>query len=102
MNPTAEIASYRFGRFELQPGERRLLDAGRPSRLGAHALDLLVVLVGRGGRLVTKDELLEQVWGKVIVEENTLQVHVSALRKILGQEAIETVPGRGYRFTLPI
>src|SRR5262249_52979997 len=47
----------------------------------------------------TKDELLERVWGKVIVEENTLQAHISALRKVLGPQAIATVTGHGYRFT---
>ena len=45
-------------------------------------------------------QLLERVWPGVIVEENNLQVQVSALRKLLGQEAIATVAGRGYRFTL--
>ena len=65
--------------------------------LRPRALDLLIALVERG-HLVTKDELLPQVWGKVIVEENTLQAHVSALRKVLGADAIATVPGQGYRF----
>ena len=70
--------------------------------LRPHAFDLLVALVERSGHLVTKDELLARVWGKVIVEENTLQAHVSALRKVLGAEAIATVSGRGYRFTLDV
>jgi non-specific serine/threonine protein kinase len=89
---------YRFGHFELQPVERRLLVDGQPVRLGPHAFDLLVVLAERSGHLLTKDDLLERVWPKVVVEENTLQVHVSALRKVLGANAIATVPGRGYRF----
>ena len=92
-------AHYRFGRFELQPEERRLLAAGTPVHLGAHAFDLLATLVERSGHLVTKDELLRRVWGKVVVAENTLQAHVSALRKVLGPESIATVSGRGYRFT---
>jgi predicted ATPase/DNA-binding winged helix-turn-helix (wHTH) protein len=99
MNATAALVRYRFGRFELQPEERRLLDSGAPVRIGPHAFDLLVALVEGNGRLVTKDELLDRVWSKVIVEENTLQAHVSALRKILGADAIATVSGRGYRFT---
>ena len=98
MSATATPVRYRFGRFELQPDERMLLDSGTPVRVGPHALDLLLALVEHSGRLVTKDELLERVWPKVIVEENTLQVHVSALRKILGADAISTVSGRGYRF----
>jgi len=99
MTTTATPVCYRFGRFELQPEERLLLDSGTPVRVGPHAFDLLVALVERSGRLATKDELLERVWPRVIVEENTLQVHVSTLRKILGADAISTVSGRGYRFT---
>lgn len=93
---------FRFGDFELQPDERRLLAAGKPVRVGRHAFDLLLVLAERAGHLVTKDELLERVWPKLVVEENTLQAHVSALRKILGSDAIATVSGRGYRFVLDV
>src|SRR5258708_16337405 len=93
---------YRFGRVELQPDQRRLLAGGAPVDVGSRAFDLLVTLVERDGHLVTKDELLERVWPKVIVEENTLQAQVSALRKILGREAIATISGRGYRFALEL
>src|ERR1700704_4842946 len=95
-------SSYRFGIFELQPNERRLLAGGEPVVLGPRAFDLLVALVERPGQLVTKEELLDCVWPKLVVEENNLQVQVSALRKILGQEAIATIPGRGYRFTVTL
>ena len=94
--------NYGFGRFELQPDERRLLAEGAPVRVGRHAFDLLIALVERSGHLVTKDELFDRVWPKLVVEENTLQAHVSALRKILGPDAIATVSGRGYRFTLAV
>jgi non-specific serine/threonine protein kinase len=93
---------YRFAHFELQPGERRLLAAGKPVHLGPHAFDLLLAFVERSGSLLTKDELLSRVWPRVIVEENTLQVHISSLRKVLGRDAIATVPGRGYRFTIEV
>src|SRR5260370_8019217 len=93
---TASVG-YRFGHFELQPDERRLLAGGHLMHLGAHAFDLLVALVERSGHLVTKDDLLGRVWGRVIVEENTLQSHISALRKVPGQEAITPVSGRAYR-----
>ena len=99
---TAPSVAYRFGRFELEPDERRLLASGAPVHLRPRAFDLLVALVERSGHLVTKDELLQRVWGKVIVEENTLQVNISALRKVLGANAIAAVPGRGYRFTLEV
>jgi non-specific serine/threonine protein kinase len=96
--PEVVSVTYRFGRFELQPEERRLLADGLPVHLGSHAFDLLVALAERSGHLLSKDKLLEIVWPRVVVEENTLQVHMSALRKVLGADAIATVPGRGYRF----
>ena len=98
MSSVAASVRYRFGRFELQPGERRLLADGAALRIGPHAFDLLVAFVECAGHLVTKDELLARVWHQVVVEENTLQVHVAALRKMLGADAIATVSGRGYRF----
>jgi non-specific serine/threonine protein kinase len=99
---TPSLVSYRFGTFELQPEERRLLSGGAPVTMGPRAFDLLVTLVERHGRLITKDELLERVWPKVVVEENALQTQISALRKILGAAAIATVSGSGYRFTLNV
>ena len=94
--------SHRFGRFDLQPGQRRLLADGQPVALGARAFDLLVVLVERAGRLVTKSELITLVWPGLVVEENNLQVQISTLRKLLGQSALATIPGRGYRFELAV
>ena len=90
----------RFGRFALHPGERVLLADGVPIALGARAFDLLVAFTDRPGTLRSKDELLASVWSGLVVEENNLQVQVSTLRKILGQSAIATIPGRGYRFAL--
>src|SRR5436853_204100 len=93
---------YRFGPFELQPNQRRLLNDGHPVELGHRAIDVLLALVERAGQLVTKDQLLGLVWPGVVVEENNLQVQVSALRKILGTAAIATTAGRGYCFTLEL
>lgn len=90
----------RFGRFELLPAKRRLLADGVPVSLGARAFDLLLVLVAERDRVVAHAELLARVWPGLVVEENNLRQHVSALRKLLGAEAVATVPGRGYRFTL--
>ena len=92
-------ASLHFDRFELQPHERRLLDAGRPVPMGARAFDVLCTLAARAGHLVTKAELMDEVWPGLVVEENNLAAQVSALRKVLGGEIIATIPGRGYRFT---
>src|SRR6202521_2439547 len=93
---------HRFGPFELQPDNRRLLKDGATISLRPRAFALLVALVDRAGQLVTKDELLDQVWPKMVVEEAALHVQVSALRKVLGADAITTVSGRGYQFTLPV
>lgn len=89
---------YRFEGFELDTSERLLYRDGQPVNLGARAIALLTALIGRPGRLVTKAELLDRVWPGLVVEENNLQVQVSALRKVLGAHMIVTVPGRGYRF----
>ena len=92
--------ALRFGRAELRPAERTLLVDGQPAVLGSRAFDLLMVLVESRERVVSKGELLDRVWPGLVVEENNLQVQVSALRKLLGAQAIATVPGRGYQFTL--
>ena len=94
-------ATYRFGPFEVSVAQRSLRRDGQPLTVGGRAFDLLVALIERRGLLVTKDELLDAVWGRVIVEEGNLHVQVSALRKLLGSSAIATVPGRGYRFAPP-
>jgi predicted ATPase len=93
---------YRFGPFELQPDKRRLLKDDEAISLRPRAFDLLAALVERAGHLVTKDELLDVVWPKMVVEEAALHVQVSALRKVLGADAITTVSGRGYQFTLQV
>jgi adenylate cyclase len=90
-----------FGRFEILLAERRLRVDGQPAALGSRAFDLLAALVTRRDRVVPKEELIEIVWPGLVVEENNLQVQISALRKVLGSETIATVPGRGYRFTAP-
>jgi predicted ATPase/DNA-binding winged helix-turn-helix (wHTH) protein len=106
MLPAADASAAcppcRFGRFELHPAERRLLADDKVVALGARAFDLLVVLVARAGHLVSKNELLTLVWSGLVVEENNLQVQISALRKLLGPNAVATIPGRGYRFEMPV
>jgi DNA-binding winged helix-turn-helix (wHTH) protein len=98
---------FRFGEFTLDVGERRLLRGGDPVRLSPKAHDVLVALVREHGRLVTKDELLARVWPESFVEEGILTVHVSALRRALGDDIqvhgyIETVSRSGYRFIAPV
>jgi TolB-like protein/tetratricopeptide (TPR) repeat protein len=95
-------AVFKAEGFEVRPAERRLLAHGQPVPLGARAFDLLMALIEQRDRVVTKDELLARVWPGVVVEENNLTVQISSLRKVLGNGAIATVAGRGYRFTLPL
>jgi TolB-like protein/Flp pilus assembly protein TadD len=90
------------GRFRLDLVRRELLRDGAPVQLGSRAFDLLCVLAAANGKVVGKDELMTRVWPGVVVEENNIQVHVSALRKALddgkgGETYLMTVPGRGYR-----
>ena len=97
------LSSYHtIGEFAVRADERRLLRKGEPQALGARAFDLLLALLEHRDRVVGKDELMALVWPGVVVEENNLTVQVSALRKLLGADAISTVPGRGYRFTMPV
>jgi TolB-like protein/tetratricopeptide (TPR) repeat protein len=91
-----------FGPFRLDLEQRVLSRGATPMRLRSRALEILCVLASAKGELVTKDELMARVWPDVVVEENVIQVHVSALRKALDegrsdQSHIVTVPGRGYR-----
>ena len=74
----------------------------QPVKLGGRAFDVLVALVERRDRTVSKNELMDLVWPNVVVEENNLEVQIVTLRKLFGYAAIATVPGRGYRFTLPV
>jgi TolB-like protein len=93
----------KFGPFRLDFGQRTLSRKGTPVRLGGRALDILCALALAKGNVVTKDALMALVWPNQIVEDNAIQVQVSALRKALDEEAVGqnyviTVPGRGYRF----
>lgn len=97
----------RFWWLTLSVARRELLANGAPVRLGARAFDLLLALVRRSGSMATKDELLAEVWPGTVVQENNLQVQISSLRKVLGEETegaryLLTVPGRGYRFVAPV
>jgi DNA-binding winged helix-turn-helix (wHTH) protein/TolB-like protein len=102
-NAALATTSYRFGRFLLEPDRRLLTIAGEPVQVSSRGLDLLLLLLERRDRVVSKDEIFDRVWPGVVVEENNLAVQVSALRRVLGEgpdgrSFIATVPGRGYRF----
>lgn len=90
---------YRFEGFEVRSLERVILKDGHRLAVGARAFDLLLTLIERRDRLVTKTELLDAVWPGLVVEESNVHVQVSGLRKLLGPSVIATIPGLGYRFT---
>jgi TolB-like protein len=94
--------SIRFGPFCLDLTRRELSCGGEPVRLGSRALDILCVLTEADGEIVSKNAILSRVWPGLVVEENNIHVHISALRRELaqrdiGQSYIITVPGLGYR-----
>jgi len=100
-------SAIQFGPITLVTGERVLLKDGRPVALTPKAFDLLAYLAANPGRLLTKDELMREVWPDAVVEESNLASNVFAIRKALGdgvdgERYIETVSKRGYRFIAPV
>ena len=95
---------YEFGSFRLDAAEWCLAYKGELIPLTPKAFDTLHVLVRRSGHVVSKEELLREVWPDAFVEEATVVQNIFTLRKALGRDEpestfIETVPKRGYRFT---
>jgi len=96
-----------FGPFDLNVTQRSLKKANEIIPLGARAFEILMALIDRAGEIVSKGELIERVWPDVTVEEGSLRVHLSALRKALGDgqfghRYIANVQGRGYCFVSPV
>ncbi|MFE4108789.1 winged helix-turn-helix domain-containing protein [Kosakonia sp. YIM B13611] len=91
-----------FAEWQVWPQLRILLHRGKPVRISARAFDVLVVLLRAEGKAVSKETLLTQVWGNDIVEENNLQAHISAIRRVLGHDRhlLITEFGCGYRFNI--
>src|SRR6266852_3230241 len=89
---------YMSQQWEIDLGQRELRAYGAPVPIGNRAFEIISVLVQAAGKLVSKDDLMGRVWG-AIVEENTIQVHISAIRKALGPDRgmLKTSSGRGYR-----
>jgi TolB-like protein len=90
-----------FGDYRLKRAERLLLGPKGPVELSARSFDILAILLERPDEVIGKTELFDAVWPGLVVEENTLQVHISALRKQLSAEMIATVHGRGYKYAGP-
>src|SRR6516164_2648513 len=94
---------YEFGPYRIDPDRQQLLRGERPVALTPKALEALLVLVRHNGTVVSKDELMKELWPDTFVEDANLTQHIAMLRKALGETAQEhryivTLPGRGYRF----
>ena len=107
--PGSTATKYRFGPFELDPHEGRLSRNGSVVKLQKLPYRLLVMLVERGGGVVTREEVRKYLWPEnTFVEfDNSLGVAIRKVRESLGDDAevpryIETIQGRGYRFIAPI
>src|ERR1700744_746132 len=90
---------YASDGWEIDLARRELRAAGVAVPLGGRAFEIVSVLVQADGELVSKNDLMDQVWPGAIVEENALQVHIAAIRKALGADRgmLKTQFGRGYR-----
>jgi TolB-like protein/Tfp pilus assembly protein PilF len=98
---------YEFGAYRLDVQSRMLLREGDHVALPLKVTELLVALVQAAGRVLTREELLQRLWPDTVVEEGSLTSHISLLRKVLGegpngQDFIETLPKRGYRFVASV
>src|SRR6266478_7533252 len=97
----------RFGPFELNVAERSLKKANQVIPLGGRPYDILIALLENAGEVVGKAELIARAWPDVTVEEGSLRVHLSALRKALGDgqfgnKYIASTQGHGYSFIAPV
>lgn len=95
--------SYRFGEFELDPDRFELRRGGETLAAEPQVLALLLMLAEAGGNLVTKDDIVEKVWGGRIVSDAAITSRIKSARQLLGddgdkQEMIRTVRGKGVRF----
>jgi DNA-binding winged helix-turn-helix (wHTH) protein len=98
---------FEFGPFHLDPGESVLLHRGQALPLTQKQIETLLVLVQNSGRLVKKEDLMNQVWSDACVEPANLTQTIFVLRKVLAQyepsiQFIETAPRHGYRFVAAV
>jgi len=105
--PSQNRETISFGPFELIASEKQLTRNGVPVKLAPRAYDILLTLLSRPNEIISKNDLLAQVWPGITVEEGSLRFHVAGLRKALGDgkdgaRYISTSSGRGYSFVASI
>jgi DNA-binding winged helix-turn-helix (wHTH) protein/tetratricopeptide (TPR) repeat protein len=106
-SPHAPPSDFKLGEWVVRPVSGEVEGSSGSFRLEPKVMDVLVYLAGRAGQVVTKDELLENVWKDTFVADGALFRHVSELRRVLGDDPrtpriIETIPKRGYRLVAPV
>jgi TolB-like protein/DNA-binding winged helix-turn-helix (wHTH) protein len=99
---TLRVGAFRFDRLARRLWRRSVSGDWEPVALGSRASELLAILTDKPGEVVARDAIMDTVWPGVAVEPNNLAVQIGAVRRVLGDGAIETVSGRGYRLTLPV
>ena len=93
---------YEFGEFRLDTKERVLIHENETIILAPKVFDTLEVLIKSDGKIVSKDDLMNEIWADSFVEEGNLTQNIYVLRQTLGKEFIETIPRRGYRFAADV
>src|ERR1700757_2331813 len=95
--------------LELDRGTYELRRSGKSLRLSRIPMELLLLLVDRRGDLVTREEIVERIWGKDVFldTDNSINAAIRKLRQVLDDDPVEprfihTVTGRGYRFVAPV
>jgi len=98
---------YEFGPFRIDPDKQLLLRENQPIAITPKALETLLILVRNSRQIVSKDDLMKELWPDSFVEEANLSQNIFMLRKALGdtpeaRRYIVTLPGRGYRFATEV
>ncbi|WP_339857804.1 winged helix-turn-helix domain-containing protein [Pseudohongiella acticola] len=98
---------YQFGDWQFSAGPGLLIKDGHPQHAEPKVIAVLLCLIKSRGNLVTREELLSQVWPRVVVNDEVLTRAISELRSLLGDSGrsrryIQTVPKRGYLFVMPV
>jgi DNA-binding winged helix-turn-helix (wHTH) protein len=105
--PPEHSQVYRFAEFEVNPVARTLVRNEVAIGLSRRSFDLSLYFVQNSGKILSKDELLKQIWPDTFADENSLAKSISVLRKALDDGSSErnfvlTLPGRGYQFGAPV
>lgn len=93
---------HQFNEFRLDVAQKNLRKHGQIVAIQPRVFDVLAVFVRRNNELISRAELMKEVWGDTFVEETSLRLCIHALRKIFDGRFIETVPKRGYRFNAEV